>query len=110
VRGKAINIGWGLMILAALTVGDTPILVLLVRISCINAEDNISLIFLPNKMASFGRLGNPHKCLFFLCNWCSSSSFDSESIGNFWGYSTFPYLNCASSTGFFFFKNYGGNE
>jgi hypothetical protein len=80
------------MILVGMTVGDTLVLGFLVGTSCIKVVDKISLMVLPENMASSGSLGHPGKGLFVLCSWCSSSSSDSEAIGDFWGHSTFPEL------------------
>jgi hypothetical protein len=98
------------MILAGLTVGDILVLGFLFRTSCITAVDKILLIALPENMASSGSLGHPGKCLFVLCSWCSSSSSDSEAVGDLWGCYTFPELNPTSSTGSFLFNNSVGNE
>jgi hypothetical protein len=90
--------------------GDTTVLGFLSKTSCINEENNISLMVLPENMASSRSLGHLGKVLFVLYIWSSSSSSDSEAVGDFWGYSTFLELDPASYTGFFFFNNYGVNE
>jgi hypothetical protein len=98
------------MILAGLTVGDTLVLGLLARTSFMNVAYKISLMVLPENMASSRSLEHLGKYLFVLCNWCSSSSSDSEAVGDFWGCSTFPELDLASFVKLFFFKNSCGNE
>jgi hypothetical protein len=82
VQVSTVDIGCGLMNLARMIVGDTPVLGFLVRTSCMNVTDKILLMVLPKNMGSFGSLGNPGKGIFILYNWCSSSSYDYEVIGN----------------------------
>jgi len=98
------------MILAGLIVGDTLVLGLLARTSFMNVAYKISLMVLPENMASSRSLGHPGKFLFFLYSWCSSSSSDSKAIGNFFGHSTFSELDPTSFVELFFYNNYGGND
>jgi len=110
VQGNTFDIGWVLMILVGLTIGDTLFQGFLSGTSYVNVVDNISFMVLPENMASSGSLGHLSKGLSILYKWCSSSSSGSKAVGDFWGCSTFLEIDPASSVGFFFFKNYGGNE
>jgi len=72
-----------MMILAGLTTGDTLVLGFLAGTFFMNVAYKILLMVLPKNMASFGSLGHLGKDIFVLCNWCSSSSYDSKTIGDF---------------------------
>jgi hypothetical protein len=98
------------MIFVGMTTRDTLVLVFLAETSYMNARDIISLMFLPDNMSSSISLGHPRKGLYFLCNWCSSSSSNSQAVGDYWGCSTFLELDPTSFVELFFFNNSGGNE
>jgi hypothetical protein len=70
----------------------------------------MSLMVLPKNIASFRSLGHHGKGLFVLYSQCSSSSSESEAVGNFCGCYTLLELDPFSFARLFFFNNSGGNN
>jgi hypothetical protein len=72
----------------------------------------MSLMVLLESTASSERLGNPSKVLLGHCNWCYSSSFESDGIGDFNAdfnaNSTLSELDPTSFAELFFLKSYIG--
>jgi hypothetical protein len=70
------------MSLVGMTYRDILVLGFLVETFSIKVIDKMSLMVLPENMASFEILGHLVKCIFVLCSWCSSSSSSSEAVGD----------------------------